>query len=135
MLLREEVMAAGSVRAWGWLLGVGTWLAVLLAVGRAGLGFLILTTVAFWNVGGCLGGRSRPGVTGRLSGIRVFGLTWWGDRQTDTQVDDRHGQGAALTRARTRGGQGTGTGVTQLTDVHTGGEGMSTEATRMVGQH
>lgn len=81
-------MAVGSVRAWAWLLGVGTWLTVLLAVGRAGLGFLMLTTVAFWNVGGCLGGRSLPGVTGRLSGIRVFGLTWeegtsvWSDRQT-----------------------------------------------------
>lgn len=81
-------MVVGSVRAWVWLLGVGTWLTVLLAVGRAGLGFLMLTTVAFWNVGGCLGGRSLPGVTGRLSGIRVFGLTWeegtsvWSDRQT-----------------------------------------------------
>lgn len=80
-------MAAGSARAWGWLPGAGAWLTVLLAVGRAGLGFLILTTVAFWNVGGCLGGRSRPGVMGRLSGIRVFGLTWGGrDRCTVRQT-------------------------------------------------
>jgi hypothetical protein len=81
-------MAVGSARAWGWLPGVGTWLTVLLAVGRAGLGFLMLTTVAFWNAGGCLGGRSLPGVMGRLSGIRVFGLTWekgigaWSARKT-----------------------------------------------------
>lgn len=79
-------MAAGSARAWGWLPGAGAWLTVLLAVGRAGLGFLMLTTAAFWKVGGCLGGRSRPGVTGRLSGIRVFGLTC--GRGTDGQVDD-----------------------------------------------
>lgn len=71
-------MAPGSARAWGRPPAVGTWLTVLLAVGRAGLGFLILTTVAFWNVGGCWGGRSRPGVRGRLSGIRVFGLTCGG---------------------------------------------------------
>lgn len=96
-------MAVGSVRAWVWLLGVGTWLTVLLAVGRAGLGFLMLTTVAFWNVGGCLGGRSLPGVTGRLSGIRVFGLTWeegtsvWSDRQTRA-VDEGTVVGQASSR-------------------------------------
>lgn len=35
----------------------------------------MLTTVAFWNVEGCLEGWSLHGEIGRLSGIRVFGLT------------------------------------------------------------
>ena len=75
-LLRGDETAAGSVTLCDWLLGVCTWLTVLLAVGRAGLGFLMLTTVAFWKVGGCLDGWSLHGEIGRLSGIRVFGLTY-----------------------------------------------------------
>ena len=126
---RGELTAAGSGRARGWLPGAGTWLTVLLAVGSAGLGFLILTTVAFWNVGGCLGGRSRPGVTGRLSGIRVFGLTWGkeggGHGQTDRRDADRPGQRAVLSRARTWGRlQSRGRDVTWLRDPRVRGEGM-----------
>lgn len=45
-LFRDE-MAAVSVTLCDWLLDVCTWLTVLLAVGRAGVGFLMLTTVAF----------------------------------------------------------------------------------------
>ena len=105
-------MAEDSARAWGWLLGVGTWLTVLLAVGWAGLGFLTLTTVAFWNVGGCLGGRSRPGVTGRLSGIRVFGLTWGGrEGQSHGGADTQAGgvtTDAEEGRPRTQPGLGKG---------------------------
>lgn len=75
-LLRGDEIAVDSVTLCDWLLGVCTWLTVLLAVGRAGLGFLMLTTVAFWKVGGCLEGCSLHGEIGRLSGIRVFGLTY-----------------------------------------------------------
>lgn len=46
-LFRDEEMAAVSVTLCDWLLDVCTWLTVLLAVGRAGAGFLMLTTVAF----------------------------------------------------------------------------------------
>lgn len=74
-LLSGDERGVGSVMLCDWLLGVCTWLTVLLAVGRAGLGFLMLTTVAFWKVGGCLDGWSLHGEIGRLSGIRVFGLT------------------------------------------------------------
>lgn len=114
-------MAAGSASAWGWLPGGGAWLTVLLAVGSAGLGFLILTTVAFWDAGGCLGGRSRPGVTGRLSGIRVFGLTWGGGTFARS---DGHTGGAMMGAGRGSpehsqdpGGQSTDTGVTWPRDV------------------
>lgn len=75
-LLRGDEIAVDSVTLCDWLLGGCTWLTVLLAVGRAGLGFLMLTTVAFWKVGGCLEGWSLHGEIGRLSGIRVFGLTY-----------------------------------------------------------